>query len=115
MADNIGDGSDIPEANRRLLAVHGQAIRDYYPQPYPGRVTLLRVRALSLFKSYDPQMGWGRVAKGGVEVQMIAGAHYNILESPYVRVLAARFKESLERAQRQASPAKSAARNQAAS
>jgi hypothetical protein len=37
-----------------------------------------------------------------VEVKRIAGAHYSFLEKPYVAVLAAKLKESLERAQEEA-------------
>ena len=100
---DLRDESSIPEAQRRLMAVHLQAIREYRPQVYPGALTLFRVRALSPSRSYDPEMGWGRFAMGGVEVRMTAGAHYNMLESPYVETLAATLKESLERVQEQAS------------
>jgi thioesterase domain-containing protein len=83
------------------MAAHLQAMRDYNPPPYPGRVTLFRVQALSLTRSYDPEMGWAKLAAGGVEVRMVAGAHYNMLERPHVEVLAARLRESLDRAQEQ--------------
>ena len=100
-AANFGDGPDIPASYRSLMAAHLQAMRDYNPPPYPGRVTLFRVQALSLTRSYDPEMGWAKLAAGGVEVRMVAGAHYNMLERPHVEVLAARLRESLDRAQEQ--------------
>ena len=51
---------------------------------------------MPLFHSYDPEMGWRKLAKGGVEVKMIAGTHRDFLEQPYVLVLAAKLTESLE-------------------
>ena len=65
--------------------------------PYPGRVTLFRVQALSLWRSWDPELGWGRIAEAGVEVKRIPGAHFDILEQPHVSGLAAELKASLER------------------
>jgi len=44
-------------------------------------VTLFRVQALSLTRSYDPEMA-GQAGCGGVEVRMVPGAHYNMLERP---------------------------------
>jgi thioesterase domain-containing protein len=103
IAANLGDEPDV-DLYRRLMAMHMQAIRDYRPQGYPGRVTLFRVRALSLFRSHDPEMGWGKLAADGVEIIRVPGAHYNMLESPHVQVLAAKLKERLEHAQAQSSP-----------
>ena len=70
----------------------------YAPPVYPGRLTLFRVRALSLFRSFDPEMGWGQLAAGGVEIQRVSGAHYNILDPPHVASLAAQLGSSLSRA-----------------
>ena len=102
IAEAIGDEPDIPKQLRRLMEVHLQAMRDYHPEVYPGRVTLFRVRALSPFRSYDPEMGWGKLATEGVELRMIAGAHYSLLERPHVEVLAASLKQSLEEALKKA-------------
>lgn len=82
---------------RRVRLAHERAIAAYHPQPYGGRVALFRVRAMSLFRAYDPAMGWARFAQKGVEVRIIAGTHYNILEQPYVVDLAAQLKDCLNR------------------
>jgi thioesterase domain-containing protein len=58
-------------------------------------------------------MGWGRLAKEGVEVKMVPGAHHNMLEQPHVATLAAKLKESLTHAQEQAAMAKGAAGDRA--
>jgi amino acid adenylation domain-containing protein len=99
ITESFGDEPDVPESHRRVMAIHLQAIKAYNPQAHSGRVTLFRVRTLSLFRSYDPEMGWGKLATGGVEVKMIAGAHYNFLQQPNVGVLADKLRESLDQAQ----------------
>jgi thioesterase domain-containing protein len=78
---------------------HDVAIERYQPAPYAGRVTLFRVKAMSLFRSHDPLMGWSEYAGQGVDVRMISGAHYNILEQPHVADLAAQLRQCLDAAQ----------------
>ena len=95
----VGDDMAIPESQHKLIAVHLLAIRGYLPGIYPGRVTLFRVQALSLRRSHDPELGWGNLAMGGVEMKRIAGAHYSALQKPYVASLAAKLMESLTQAQ----------------
>jgi aspartate racemase len=92
------EAAHLPEAHQKLMTIHAEAMDRYVLQPYPGRVTLFRVQAMSLFRAYDPEMGWGRLAAGGVEIRMIAGAHYNILETPMVTVLADQLKAALQAA-----------------
>ena len=84
---------------QRLLAAHDAAMAAYHPGLYGGRVTLLRVKTLSLLRAHDAEMGWGKLAANGVAVRMVAGAHYNILEKPNVVHLAAQLRASLEEAQ----------------
>jgi len=89
---------DIGEERRGLMVAHLRALESYRPQVCPGHATLFRVRGMRLLRTYDADLGWGQLATGGVEVQMIPGAHYNILEKPYVNVLAAQLRASLARA-----------------
>ncbi|MFN8598686.1 MAG: amino acid adenylation domain-containing protein [Anaerolineae bacterium] len=93
--DYVPDVSRIPEIHRKLIEVHLRAMQDYTPRPFDGRVMLFRVRGMSLFRASDPQMGWGRLARGGVEIKMIEGGHNNILEVPYVESLAEQLKAAL--------------------
>jgi thioesterase domain-containing protein len=43
----------------------------------------------------DPQLGWGRLALGGVEMHTVAGDHLTSLQEPYVRELAEELKKCL--------------------
>ncbi len=93
--DDIVDLSTFPEDQRKLWETHIRALIDYFPQSYPGKVTLFRSRGHALISSYDPQYGWGELA-GQVEVQSVPGAHESILEEPHVRVLAEKLKGCMD-------------------
>ena len=96
--DDIVDLSSFPEDQRKLWGAHIRALIEYFPQPYPGKVTLFRSRGHPLFSSFDPQFGWSDLA-GEVEVRTVPGAHESILEEPHVRILAEKLKECLRRTQ----------------
>jgi thioesterase domain-containing protein len=77
-----------------------RAYRAYTPRPYPGRVTLFRARVQPLLGGHRPDLGWGELAGGGVEVHVIPGNHVTLLREPGVRALAASLSAALGRAQR---------------
>jgi len=93
--------SELPEHELNFWRMHLRAGADYVPQPYPGRVTLVRTRAQPLFCSYDPAYGWGELAGDGVEVRIVPGSHENIFKEPGVRLLAEPLRECLARAQKE--------------
>jgi thioesterase domain-containing protein len=74
-----------------------KAIQAYRPQGYGGRVTLFRVRTLSFWRPDEADMGWGAVAKGGVEIHMVPGSHQTVLAKPHVEAVAAALRSSLNR------------------
>jgi thioesterase domain-containing protein/acyl carrier protein len=97
--DIIGDAvrtESLP--HRQLMDVHLRALWNYATPPYSGKVTLFRIRRMPLFRAIEADFGWGQFAQGGVQVQVVPGAHYNILEEPYVKGLALKLTESLEQA-----------------
>lgn len=89
----------MPKRLEELQRIHRQAVEAYVPQRCPGRVTLLRARERLAGAEEDPEMGWGRVAAGGVEVHEVPGNHLSMLEQPHLQVLAAKLQECLQRAQ----------------
>ena len=97
--DLLGDLSHISEGARNVADAHLTATRRYRPAGYPGRITLFRARALPVFRPHDPDMGWGRLVAGGVEIKIIPGDHNNFLKKPYVEDLATVLKSSLQQAQ----------------
>jgi thioesterase domain-containing protein len=66
----------------------------YKAKPYSGRITLfLSDEEVSVSKSL--REGWARLASGDLEIIIVPGGHYTMVEEPHVRVLAARIKERL--------------------
>jgi hypothetical protein len=98
-AEEVFGGSGIPENFRRQVEGHYQALRDYVPKVYAGPVVLLRARTRPLFRLHGHDLGWGRLAGGGLEVVTVPGNHETILKEPNVRVLAEALLTHLRAAQ----------------
>jgi thioesterase domain-containing protein/acyl carrier protein len=81
-------GQSFPETFWRLLEAHYQALRDYAPRTYGGPVTLFRARTRPLFRLHGRDLGWGRLAGGGLEVITVPGNHETFLKQPHVHALA---------------------------
>jgi len=66
---------------------------DFAPKTYSGRISVFRVlkQPRNRISSWD--LGWARLARGGVDVRVISGAHETLLREPHVRVLASELKE----------------------
>ncbi len=95
----IGDHVHVleaPDYRRNLMEMHLKALLDYRTPPYDGRVTAFRVRRRPLFSRQDPNLGWGRVAAGGVDLRVIPGAHHNLMQPPYVNLLAAALRQAID-------------------
>jgi amino acid adenylation domain-containing protein len=69
----------------------------YHPRSYPGVLTLFKPHIN--YKFYpDPEMGWGDLALGGLDiVEMPINPHAMLVE-PYVELLARELKTRLDRA-----------------
>ncbi|MBV9388117.1 MAG: amino acid adenylation domain-containing protein [Chroococcidiopsidaceae cyanobacterium CP_BM_ER_R8_30] len=90
-----------------LLTAHTQAFRNYIPQIFPGRAILFRASNSSKgdlhllqFGKFDPQLGWGRLIAGGLEIQDVPGDHISMLEEPHVNVLAHKLENCLDLSQK---------------
>jgi thioesterase domain-containing protein/acyl carrier protein len=84
-------GMTLPTKLRHnyIIGVYDEAIRAYRPKPYTGPITLMRTEP-----SGGPQdMGWSTWAKGGLEIRMVPGDHYNMIKEPHVRALAAQLND----------------------
>ena len=91
------------ELHKRMVEAHTLAARNYVPDVYPGKVVLFRSKDLSRhtcrLEHYfgRPEMGWNELARGGVELCWLPGAHHNMFYGENAPVFAARVKECLER------------------
>jgi thioesterase domain-containing protein len=90
-------GQPLPKALQDVYMINRQALQEYVPQPYPGRLVLFRALVRSIAADPDPQMGWGKLAQGGLEIQDVPGDHVSLLVEPSVRVLAEQLDAYLQR------------------
>jgi aspartate racemase len=92
----LGDVFHHSERHHKIARAQYQALKNYKPQRYAGRLTLFRARMQPFFSSHDPHKGWSRVAAGRIEVRNIPGNHLGMLQEPHVQVLAGELRACLE-------------------
>jgi hypothetical protein len=71
----------------------------YAPCPYPGRMTVFRARTRYVMDLSGHDLGWGKIARGGVDIRIVPGQHGNVMKVPHVGSLAEHVLDSLERAE----------------
>ncbi len=72
----------------KILKIQQDAWRIYKPRPFPGKVTLIRSSERVDPPGTPRDLGWSRLAKGGVEIYEVTGDHNTILHKPNVQELA---------------------------
>ncbi|ELR96360.1 condensation domain-containing protein [Gloeocapsa sp. PCC 73106] len=96
----------VERSSYRLEAV--KSAKKYRFCPYDGSITLFALKDRSamtdsLFDpklgNVDPLLGWGKVAKGGVDAYYFLGEHISLLKEPYVEAVAEQLKDCLNRVQ----------------
>src|SRR5882762_4918398 len=68
---------------------------DFVPKTYLGRVAIFRTKRQPLNRIRDPQLGWGKLAGGILEVHIVPGKHGDVLREPNVQSLAEELKKCL--------------------
>jgi thioesterase domain-containing protein/acyl carrier protein len=104
--DNLADfNATRPEIQFLLREVNIRAVDSYVPGAYGGHIILYRARAVQIDHAFrgkfDPQRGWGQLAKGGVSIRYVNGNHISLLVPPYVNSLAATITDDLRQAREQ--------------
>ncbi|MGA2672928.1 MAG: condensation domain-containing protein [Terracidiphilus sp.] len=86
----------VPSFMKSTDDISWVAAMNYRPQPWPGPITLFRASVQP-----DPRLpldlGWTKLAEGGVEVYELPGDHDLVFREPNIRVLAAQLRARLER------------------
>ena len=90
------DLSDVPAGERKLWEAHLQALNQYHPQPYGGKITLLRTTGYPFYCSFDRAHGWRQFARNGVTVRFVPGMHETLMIEPHVKALARELKIHLD-------------------
>ena len=94
---------EVVAPNYRALHVretNDQAMRDYRPRLYPGKLTLFRAENPNEGYEFDSQLGWGGLATEGLEIHDVPGEHETIFKEPNVQILAAAMRECIEKARK---------------
>ncbi|MFQ4142702.1 non-ribosomal peptide synthetase [Chlorogloeopsis sp. ULAP02] len=91
---NVSLGYDSSPLENTLFAIQQQAVRDYHPQVYSGKVTLFRSHEQIWWLEGDRELGWREFAE--VEVHAIPGDHNNIVRAN-VQSLGEKLRDCLRR------------------
>ena len=82
----------------RVFKANMQAMQNYVPRMYPGRI--LFFRANELREHYDPphpESSWIEMAAEGIEIHTVPGNHITMNFPPHVRVLAEKLRVCIDR------------------
>ncbi|MEO8429877.1 MAG: amino acid adenylation domain-containing protein [Acidobacteriota bacterium] len=89
----------LPPALRNVREAGYLAGKRYVPQPYAGAVTLFRAGVRSWGETgTGADLGWRRLARGGVEVREVPGDHVDMLRPPHVEALAVELRAAIDAA-----------------
>jgi myxalamid-type polyketide synthase MxaB len=94
---------------RNLSSMAYVAVRHYRPHTYPGPVLLIQPNPTLEALSMDPEMGWGDVVRGGLEIYSVSGGHGGMFKEPHVDALAEKLSACLVEAQAPATRSRAAA------
>jgi amino acid adenylation domain-containing protein len=97
--DIIDYAAQLPEYRCRLIEVHYQAMKNYYPQPYPGSMTIIKAHGRPIFDANEPEAGWRTLVLGPIDVATVPGSHEGMFREPHVQDLARALRVSLEKAE----------------
>ena len=91
------NGDGIPEHFKVIEANNFQSQYTYEPKIYPGKVTVLRAIERPTKEYYEPFLGWGDLAAGGVDIVEVPGHHKTLILEPRVQSLAKALNECLDK------------------
>jgi thioesterase domain-containing protein len=72
--------------------------RDYHPNNYPGHIVLFWAAEGWTRLNGTPDLGWARLANGGLSVRVLPGRHHTMTDGPNARILARQVTECLTQA-----------------
>ncbi len=98
----LNELDELTPGRELVFHTHRAALDRYSPQPYPGRVTVLRAAIPPWWpKRYfdDTSRQWLNYAPG--EVEEIPGSHYTLFEDQYIGHLAEKLMHKINQAQKE--------------
>ena len=95
----LGLGRPLPPALREVQETTRSRLNPYIPSIYPGKIILFRPSQQPQSYYHLPDMGWGGLAAGGLEIYEVPGRFGAIITEPNVQVMAERLQRCLQTAQ----------------
>ena len=80
----------------RFYQVNLQAMHNYQPREYPGKIIFFRAQEKATDIQNDITSTWINLAQEGMEIIDIPGSHATMYDFPHVQVLAKRLSSYLE-------------------
>jgi len=93
-----GRSKPLPRVLQDVREAGYLANKQYVAKPYGGKVTLFRAGLRSAADAGTQDMGWSRLARGGVEIREVPGDHVNMLLRPQVGLLAEQLRDCIGKA-----------------
>jgi thioesterase domain-containing protein len=81
-----------------LSSIHMEAVLNYLPQPYAGRVTLFRAKQTLVYSPLNSPMGWEPLALGGLELHLFDATH-RIVDEEFAEAVGKCLQSCLDKAQ----------------
>jgi amino acid adenylation domain-containing protein len=95
--EGLPDLSQLPASHRRVWQANHDALNHYVFRPYGGRITVIRGRTQPLIGTFEHDLGWGRLAQGGLDVLVVPGFQCTVFKEPQVGRLAQRLQAALHK------------------
>jgi phthiocerol/phenolphthiocerol synthesis type-I polyketide synthase E len=78
-----------------LIKVDVQALRNYTPRTYPGRVIFFRANDQDAINPQNPELAWVNLATGGLNIHEVPGNHITMNYAPNAQVIAEHLRAYL--------------------
>ena len=93
-------GKRLPDLllHHYLRKTHSKALANYVPVPYPGKVTIFRAYESLSTDPDDSPLGWGTLAKGGLEIHYFDTSHLDMMSVENSQEIAAKLNECMAKA-----------------
>jgi thioesterase domain-containing protein/acyl carrier protein len=93
-------GFDLTQLHHlfRVYRSNNEAVLEYRPQPCSAPLVLFRAAETMDDKLMDPTYGWRDLAEGSLEMEVVNGDHFTMLEEPNVSLLAQELRVHLAQA-----------------
>jgi thioesterase domain-containing protein len=90
------DNNDLKYQLHHVMQRVNDWLQSYNPEFYPGRIIYYKARVQGLFRPFVRDRGWRKFA-ARLDVHTVPGRHAQMLQEPYVKVLATAINAELEK------------------